>query len=214
LAEGVGNAPAFRNSCVLLARFGISIAVTMNAYLFTAWISQISAARLSDSCLSLIVYGGEAEEAQAGFEAWLLRYREGDNPTPTQIEKLVAAPVVENLFTESTDKAIDWPQVVNEAQIAMEKTEPDSAEEGHWVDCDAEVKPGSQIPDIESLQRGLPESIRSGLNWSANKKFFFLVSALSPPQPLAETSSAQDDESADSAEECSSDSNIVSMDLR
>jgi hypothetical protein len=33
------------------------------------------------------------------------------------------------------------------------------------------------------LKRDLPEDIRSGLNWSPDKKFFFLVSVLSP-RPL------------------------------
>jgi hypothetical protein len=35
------------------------------------------------------------------------------------------------------------------------------------------------------LKRDLPEDIRSGLNWSPDKKFFFLVSVLSPrPLPV------------------------------
>jgi hypothetical protein len=34
---------------------------------------------------------------------------------------------------------------------------------------------------MESLKRDLPEDIRSGLNWSPDNQFLFLVSILSPP---------------------------------
>src|SRR5207247_1748918 len=41
------------------------------------------------------------------------------------------------------------------------------------------VPPESFRLDVESLKRGLPEDIRSALNWSLEKKFLFLMSSLS-----------------------------------
>jgi hypothetical protein len=61
----------------------------------------------------------------------------------------------------------------------------DDFEQGYWVDINQAVPPGKISFDVESLKRDLPEDIRSGLNWSPDKKFFFLVSVLSPrPLPV------------------------------
>jgi hypothetical protein len=40
--------------------------------------------------------------------------------------------------------------------------------------------------NLESLEKKLPEEIRSGLNWSADKNYFFILSVLSPPAPRPE----------------------------
>lgn len=62
----------------------------------------------------------------------------------------------------------------------LQATPVDDFEQGYWVDINQAVPPGKISFDIESLQRDLPEDIRSGLNWSPDKKFFFLISVFSP----------------------------------
>ena len=48
--------------------------------------------------------------------------------------------------------------------------------------------------DVESLKRDLPEDIRSGLNWSPDKQFFFLISVLSPrPSPAIPADESESD---------------------
>jgi hypothetical protein len=56
----------------------------------------------------------------------------------------------------------------------------DDFEQGYWVDINQAAPPGKTSFDMESLKRDLPEDIRSALNWSPDKKFFFLLSVLSP----------------------------------
>ena len=54
----------------------------------------------------------------------------------------------------------------------------------YWVDLNAAMPAEKMSFDVESLKRDLPENIRSGLNWSPDKQFFFLLSVLSPrPSP-------------------------------
>jgi hypothetical protein len=155
----------------------------MSAYLFTGWTSQFNAGRLSDSCVSLVIYGGHAEHARARFKEWLLRASQGEDPVPTKIEKIVSTAVLEHLFTEQGPVPMDWPQVLEAAARASEAGSEDAFEQGCWADCNGLVDPGRLSPDLESLRGGLPEDVRSGLNWSAEKQHFQIVSVLSPPVP-------------------------------
>ena len=65
----------------------------------------------------------------------------------------------------------------------MQATPVDDFEQGYWVDLNEILLPGKISFDVESLKSDLPEEIRSGLNWSADRKFFLLVSVFSP-RPL------------------------------
>ena len=190
----------------------------MNGYLFTAGLtqSQIRAApdrggqmvdRLQtwDTCVSAIIYGGDAEQAQKRFEAWCCQTPEGQNPVETDIKKVVAAQFVDQLLTESGGQPLDWPRVSRQVNDILQATPVDDFEQGYWVDINQAVPPG-KISDVGSLKRDLSEDIRSGLNWSPDKKFFFLLSVLSPrPLPIIPAddweSSAPDRDDADDENE-------------
>jgi hypothetical protein len=163
----------------------------MNAYLFTAWVRRPAPPRLnprpeaSDSCRSLIIYGGTAEEAQARFEFLMQLPRE--NAPADVIEKVVGAQFVEGLFTENGNVPIDWPTVRKEAEKSvLEFTETDPFDQGYWADCNALVNPNNLSATVEALRQELPEDISSGLNWSADKQFFYVISVLKQPAWMQE----------------------------
>ena len=54
------------------------------------------------------------------------------------------------------------------------------------MDVDQVVRPEKLSFSAGTLQSDVPEDIRSGLNWSSDKKFLFVLSVLSPPAPPAE----------------------------
>ena len=169
----------------------------MNGYLFTAGLTQVQVGpapgrggqvvdmlQTWDGCASAIIYGGDAEQAQKRFEAWCRSSSERENPARVEIKKVVAAQFVDQLLTESGGKPLDWPRISQQVNDILQMTAVDDFEQGYWVDINQAVPPGKIIFDVESLKRDLPEDIRSGLNWSPEKKFFFLLSVLSP-QPLS-----------------------------
>ena len=137
-----------------------------------------------DACVSAIIYGGDAEQAQKRFEAWCRLIPDGENPVEMDIKKVVAAQFVDQLLTESGGKPLDWPRISRQVNDILQATPVDDFEQGYWVDINQAMPPGKISFDIGSLKRDLPEDIRSGLNWSPDKKFFFLLSVLSPrPSP-------------------------------
>ena len=138
-----------------------------------------------DSFPSLIVCADHADEAQKQFEAWLRTTPEGENPVQTEIKKLVAVQFMEQLFTESGYEPIDWALISQRIETTPQSDDGDNLEQGYWADVNQLVRPEKLSADIESLRHDLPEDIRSGLNWSADKQFFFVVSVLSPPMPPA-----------------------------
>ena len=145
---------------------------------------MVDSIQIWDSCASAIIYGGDAAQAQKRFEAWCRQTPEGENPLETEIKKLVAAQCVDQLLTESGGKPLDWPQISRQVNDLLQATPVDDFEQGYWVDVNQTVPPGKLSFDVGSLKRDLPEDIRSGLNWSPDKKFFFLLSVLSPrPSP-------------------------------
>jgi hypothetical protein len=167
--------------------------IAMNGYLFTAGLTQVQVGpapgrggqvvdmlQTWDGCASAIIYGGDAEQAQKRFEAWCRSSSDGENPARVEIKKVVAAQFVDQLLTESGGKPLDWPRISRQVNDILQATAVDDFEQGYWVDINQAVPPGKIIFDVESLKRDLPEDIRSGLNWSPDKKFFFLLSVLSP----------------------------------
>ena len=132
-----------------------------------------------DSCVSAIVYGGNPEQAQERFEAWCHPPQEGEHPAMVTIKKIVAGQFVDQLLTEAGGQPLDWKEMWQRICGVMEATPAnDDYEEGYWVDISQVMPPGKISADIESLQRELPEDIRSGLNWSPDKKFLYCVSVL------------------------------------
>jgi hypothetical protein len=188
----------------------------MNGYLFTAGLTQsqvrptpgrggqlVDSIQIWDSCASAIIYGGDAEQAQKRFEAWCRQTPEGQNPLETEIKKVVAAQFVDQLLSESGGKPLDWPQISRQVNDTLQATPVDDFEQGYWVDVNQAVPPGKLSFDVGSLKRDLPEDIRSGLNWSPDKKFFFLLSVLSPrsspsiPADELETDAPNHDDASD-----------------
>jgi hypothetical protein len=187
--------------------------ITMNGYLFTAGITQSQVRPVSgrggqlverlqtwDSCVSAIVYGGDTEQAQRRFEAWCRLIPDGASPVEMDFKRVVAAQFVDELLTEPGGKPLDWPHISQQVGDLLQATPVDDFEQGYWVDINQAVPPGKISFDIESLKRDLPEDIRSGLNWSPDKKFFFLVSVLTPrpaaafPADELETASSTPDD--------------------
>jgi hypothetical protein len=167
--------------------------MSMNAYLFTASVTrfQIAPAKLPQaqranrqqrwvSCHNLIVCDDNAEAARKWFEEWLHKLPEDEGQIETQINRIVAAPFVDQILTESGFAPMDWNSIASQAQSDLESVSADDFEQGYWVDVNAVLLPSS---NIEGLREDLPEDVRSGLNWAEDKQFFFLLSILSPPPP-------------------------------
>ena len=187
----------------------------MNAYLFAAVVTRsqirptptrsgtVNALQTWDTCASQIVLGGSPEEAQKRFEAWLRATPEGENPVEVNIRKIVAAQFVDQLFTETGGAPLDWLEIPKQVLAQLESTPVDDFEQGYWVDVEQVIRPDGLSPNIEWLQRDVPEDIRSGLNWLVDKQFLFLLSVLAPLAPPPEfvdepeTDDSDPDESSD-----------------
>jgi hypothetical protein len=168
----------------------------VNAYLFTAAITQsqirttnigrgLTADRLQtwDGCTSAIVFDETPDAAQKQFETRLSQPSENEHPVRVEIKRLVAAQFVDQLFTESGGEPIDWQHIHERVEPTLHFAEGDDLDHGYWADVNQLIRPGKLSASLESLQRELPEDISSGLNWSADRQFFFIVSVLSPPKP-------------------------------
>ena len=170
----------------------------MNAYLFTACATftelhppaeardpRAVYPRAWDGTSTLVVIGGTAEAAEAGFTSWVEKgVAEGSGET--QVRAVVAAQFIDQLFTEAGPVALDWAQILPQFANLPEFTPDEEFEKGYWVDVEQAVPPGTVSPDIESLHRELPEDIGSGLNWSAEKQFYFILTVFSQPEPPSE----------------------------
>jgi hypothetical protein len=216
-------APA--NLCRLSFTVGVSIlrqedqtTPAMNAYLFTAVVTRsqvrpapgsrgpVNTLQTWDTSMSQIVLGGSPDEAQRRFEAWLRTTPEGENPVEVTIRKIAAAQLVEQLFTESGGAPLDWPEIPKQVLAQLESTLVDNFEQGYWVDVEQVIRPEGLSPNVEWLQRDLPEDIRSGLNWSADKQFLFLLSVLAPLVPPLDPLDEPETDTPDSAESPDDDS--------
>jgi hypothetical protein len=167
----------------------------MNGYFFTASVTR-SVFHGADNlgpgragCHNLIVCADNADEARKRFEVWLCAQPEGESRVQTQINRVVAAPFIDQLLTEKELVPMDWPQIAGTAQSDLESIPADAFEQGYWVDVNAVVGPSFSL---ESLREDLPEDIGSGLNWAEDKQFFFLLSVLSPPPPEPEDELEED----------------------
>jgi len=149
-------------------------------------VSHYDRGQFVDACWNVILYGGDEAASWNAFERMLLNSNTGENPGRTKIQKMAGAPVLEELITETGNSLINWPQIREEIQRILDWTEVDDQEQGYWVDCNQFVRADNLAPGIDWLKRELPQEIRSGLNWSLDKTFFFLLTVLSPPPAPAE----------------------------
>jgi hypothetical protein len=174
----------------------------MNGYLFTGNTTRMQlrltkirygqAERVQtwNSCDSLIVCADTAEAAQKRFEEWLSTGPEGESPVEVRINRIVAAQFFEQQLTETGPLPIDWPEIAKQVRLDVESIPVDDFEQGYWVDVNAVLRPAT---DLDTLRQELPEDISSGLNWSPEKQFFFMLSVLSPPSPPPSESSNEPD---------------------
>jgi hypothetical protein len=165
----------------------------MNAYLFTGWVSRIhpnprkdksrtyDPLQISDICLNQIIHANTIEEAEGGFEDWLLQPDDAGNDIPTRIRKIAQAKMVDKLFTEAGPVPLDWQKIAELPDPATQEPSVDEFEQGYWADVNDLVRPGALSPDVDALQASLPEDVRSGLNWTPGRNFHFLISVLAPP---------------------------------
>ena len=178
----------------------------MNAYFFTAVASRSQARSAGggpeviqtwDDCPSLVVLAPDAKAAQARFEDWLCAQPEGESRRETLIRRISAAQFVDQWFDESGGAPLDWPKIAAQAEKQLESTAADDFEQGYWLNVDEVIVAGRLSFNIDALRRELPEDVESGLNWSAEKQFLFIVSVLAPmvvaPPP--------EDEDPDAAQE-------------
>ena len=184
----------------------------MNAYLFTALTtrSQVRPAagrygpantlQTWDYCATQIVFGASPEEAEKQFEAWLRGTPPDENPVSDTIRKIAAAQFVDQLFTESGNTPLSWPAVLKQAETQWQSTPADDFEQGYWVDVDRVVRPDKLSFSAGTLQSDVPEDIRSGLNWSSEKKFLFILSVISPRAAQPEASDESEPTNPDSDE--------------
>jgi len=173
----------------------------VNAYLLSGLVSRYQQGRFVDSCSTAILFGGDEARSRQTFQQMLTSDDSQENPGLTKIQKVVAAPVLEHLLTETDSNSANWPQIAAEIPQILESTPLDDQEHGYWVDCDQCVRSNNLPPDLERLKRELPEDIRSGLNWSSDKKYLFLISVLSPPPPFIEPSDDLEDERSQAGED-------------
>jgi hypothetical protein len=147
----------------------------------SAWTDSIE---VWDACIPKIVFGRSGEDAQTQFTDWLKApAAEGEGPRETTIRKITQTPFVDRFITESANSPLDWPNVMKQFIASLEATSEDDFEQGYWVDVDEVVRPDKLSFSAGTLESEVPEDIRSGLNWSGNKQFFFLFGILAPPPP-------------------------------
>jgi hypothetical protein len=162
-----------------------------------------------DGCASMIVPGDTPDEAREKFDAWLHTQPEGEHPMEIEVKRVTAAQFVDKLLTESGSEALDLPEISKQTQAQLESASVDDFEQGYWLDVEPVVRPDFPGLSIGALQQSLPDDIRTGLNWSADKQFCYLLTAFSlPPQPpgLDELTERQATEPDDTPED-NTDSN-------
>jgi hypothetical protein len=96
----------------------------MNAYLFTGWVSQYEKGRFGDRCLDVILYGADEATSWKTLEEMLLSRSGGEDPTTAKVEKMVGAPVLDQLFTETGYGPLNWPEIAEEIPLRHQSFHP------------------------------------------------------------------------------------------
>jgi hypothetical protein len=155
-----------------------------------------------DASLSVIAFSTSSDQAQRLIENALREQSPDEVKKEITIRKFYEASIVGKLLTESGNVALSWPQILETSDSLQQSTPMDDFEQGYWVDVDATVRPDKLSFSLGTLQSDVPDEVRSGLNWSGEKQFFFRLSVLPlpPPQIPAYEETADDFETGGSKE--------------
>ncbi|HEY1788574.1 MAG TPA: hypothetical protein VGJ73_10485, partial [Verrucomicrobiae bacterium] len=138
---------------------------------------------VTDASLSVIVFSASPDEAQRLFENALCEQSPEEGRKEITIRKFYAAPIVGQLLTESGNLALAWPKILENSDAVLESTPVDDFEQGYWVDVDKVVPSHNVSLSVGTIESNVPDDVRSSLNWSGNKQFFFLLKVLPLPPP-------------------------------
>ena len=140
--------------------------------------------QVSDASLPMIAFSPSPDEAQNLFESELCKQPErAELQREVTVRKIFVAPIVGQLLTESGNLPLNWAKILEKSEAVIEATPMDDFEQGYWVDVDT-VVPSDKISfSVGTIESSVPEDVRSGLNWSSEKQFFFLLQVLPPPVP-------------------------------
>lgn len=180
----------------------------MSAYLFSALVTRTGDRGSVDGDSIQIVCADNPEAAERLFREGITAPRDAQVPESAVIRKIFVAPVMEKLFTESGPQHLDWPKINEEVVADVESVPVDDFEQGYWLDVNEAVRSGD---GIEALRESLPEDVSSGLNWSADKQFLYLLTVFSPPPPLWEDVEEDDPEAGPTGEETSSEPSLSEL---
>lgn len=165
----------------------------MQTFLFAGGLRQLThkspGGPTIDYCSQVIVRDKDYDSAHNLFSDWLLSH--GDQPVIAQrVVKIVSAPMLDQLLTESGQRPINWETIDDEVQASLSEEETD--DQGYWADVNGIVPRNFNVHEL--LAR-LPEDIRAGLNWNAERKFFFLLRVLCAPKAdqFSDPSDVQDE---------------------
>ncbi len=131
-----------------------------------------------DDCVNYIIVAPTVEHAERAFVGWFTAPRE-DASITREIKQMVISQLIDSLLGEMGDSPLDWPAICRRADACLE-AQNDYFEQGNWVDANTAMPDGQLPASIEALQAALAPDVAEGLNWSAEKRFFFIVSALKP----------------------------------
>ena len=99
------------------------------------------------------------------------------------MRKVHVAPFVEQLLTESENVPLSWARILEKADSLLQSTPVDDFEQGYWVHVDQVVQSDKLSFSVGTLESDVPEEVRSGLNWTGEKQFFFFLKVLPLPSP-------------------------------
>jgi hypothetical protein len=136
-----------------------------------------------DASLSVIAFSTSSEQAQRLIENALREQSSDDIKKEITIRKFYEAPIIGQLLTETGNAPLNWPQILETSDSLLQSAPLDDFEQGYWVDVDQTVRPDKLSFSLGTLQSDVPEDVRSGLNWSGEKQFFFRLSVLPLPSP-------------------------------
>jgi hypothetical protein len=101
----------------------------MSTYLFTAEIVKSSITGPRSAYAGAFVCGENLDEARQCFKASLLKSPDCETALPTRIKRMVAAPVLEQVITESGFEPADWATIFEQIfQQTIERSKVDDFE--------------------------------------------------------------------------------------
>jgi hypothetical protein len=137
-----------------------------------------------DASSPVIAFSPSQDDARSLFESEFRKQPEGEeHPRDVTIRKVFVAPMLGQLLAESGNSPLNWPRILEKSEAVAESTPMDDFEQGYWVDVDTVVPSDAMSFSVGTIESNVPEEVRSGLNWSSDKQFFFLLQVLPAPLP-------------------------------